>query len=71
MILDKRRLVYALKRDSGDIRGCIAEITSIIRDNYLNMTEFQSIYDHHEYLISLVIDQLATMHLNITPDYLH
>lgn len=56
MILDKRRLVYALKRDSGDIRGCIAELTAIIRDNYLNMGEFQSIYDHHEYLISLVVD---------------
>lgn len=56
MIVEKRKLVYKLKYRKGDLVGAINELIAIIKDNYKNIEEFQSIYDHHELLISLVID---------------
>ncbi|CDW74130.1 UNKNOWN [Stylonychia lemnae] len=58
MILDQKRLIYSLKYKQGDIEGVIQELTQIIKSNYNNVNEFQSIYDHHEFLISLIVNQL-------------
>ena len=56
MILDKRKLVYKILKKKGDVvDGVINELLNIIRDNYENVENYQSIYDHHEYLISLIV----------------
>eukprot|EP00347_Sterkiella_histriomuscorum_P023059 403336110 len=70
MILDKRRLVYQLKYKQGDIIGVIQELISIIKHNYQHVDEFQSIYDHHELLISLVVDQLKLKNIVIDKSYI-
>ena len=58
MILDKKKLVFKALLKKGDILGAINEILAIIKFNYESVKgEFQSIYDHHEILISLLIDQ--------------
>ena len=56
MILDKRKLVVKTHYQSGDIISCINELLAIIRDNNRNLENYQSIYDLHEILISLIID---------------
>lgn len=67
MILDKHRMVTRILIKSGDVKGCIDHLIDVIKTNYQRLvepkegeqSEYQSIYDHHELLISLVIDQLT------------
>ena len=56
MILDKRKLVFRAHYKKGDKVGAINELLAIVKYNYENIDEFQSIYDHHEFLISLLVD---------------
>ena len=56
MILDKRKLVFKVLVKKGDTLSAINELISIVKSNYENVKgEFQSIYDHHEILISMLI----------------
>lgn len=56
IILDKRKLVFKVLLKKGDKIGAINELIAIIKYNYENVKgDFQSIYDHHEILISLLI----------------
>jgi hypothetical protein len=57
MILDKRKLVFKVLVKKGDNLSAINELVSIVKSNYENVKgEFQSIYDHHEILISMLIN---------------
>ena len=56
MILDKRKLVFKALVKKGDRLAALNELISIVKANYENVKgEFQSIYDHHEILISMLI----------------
>jgi hypothetical protein len=55
MVLDKRRLLVKAFYKMGNLVGCINEILGIIRDNFRNVEGYQSIYDLHELLISLLM----------------
>ena len=56
MILDKRKLVFKALVKKGDKLAALNELISIVKANYENVKgEFQSIYDHHEILISMLI----------------
>lgn len=56
MILDKRKLVFKALLKKGDKLAAINELLAIIKNNYENVKgDFQSIYDHHEILISMVV----------------
>jgi len=57
IILDKRKLVFKALMKKGDKIAAINELIAIIKNNYENVKgDFQSIYDHHEILISLLVN---------------
>lgn len=57
IILDKRKLVFKALLKKGDKIAAINELIAIIKNNYENVKgDFQSIYDHHEILISLLVN---------------
>ena len=64
MILDKRRLVCKLLKKKGDTNGLITELLGIVKDNQKliqqsqNGDGYQSIYDIHEYIISLLVQAI-------------
>ena len=61
MKIEKNKLVYKTHLLKGDHLNAINELLSIVRQNYLNVGgDFQSIYDHHELLISLLVDFCKT-----------
>lgn len=56
IILDKRKLVFKALLKKGDNISAINELIAIIKNNYENVKgDFQSIYDHHEILISMIV----------------
>jgi hypothetical protein len=56
IILDKRKLVFKALLKKGDKISAINELIAIIKNNYENVKgDFQSIYDHHEILISMLV----------------
>jgi hypothetical protein len=56
IILDKRKLIFKAVLKKGDKIAAINELLAIIKNNYENVKgDFQSIYDHHEILISMLI----------------
>ena len=56
IILDKRKLVYKALLKKGDKISAVNELLSIIKNNYESVKgDFQSIYDHHEILISMLV----------------
>jgi hypothetical protein len=70
MILEKRKLVFRALVKKGDKVGAINELISIIKANYENVKgEFQSIYDHHEILISMLISLAKEKGVAINQDY--
>lgn len=65
MLIEKRKLMVKTLIKKGDNLGAVNELIGIIKTNYENVKgEFQSIYDHHELLISLLID-LSSASLSI------
>ena len=70
MILEKRKLVFRALVKKGDKVGAINELISIIKANYENVKgEFQSMYDHHEILISMLIGLAKDKGVSINQDY--
>ena len=70
MILEKRKLVFRALVKKGDKVGAINELISIIKANYENVKgEFQSMYDHHEILISMLIGLAKEKGVAINQDY--
>ncbi len=70
IILDKRKLVFKALLKKGDKVAAINELIGIIKTNYENVKgDFQSIYDHHEILISLLINLAKEKGLIIDQDY--
>ena len=71
MILDKKKLVFKALLRKGDTIGAINELLSILKHNYERVdSEFQSIYDHHEIFISLLVDLCRENGVMITNDFL-
>lgn len=61
MLIDKRKLIFKTLLKKGDTLGAINELISILKGNYEKVQgDFQSIYDHHEILISLLLDLATT-----------
>jgi len=55
----------------GDKLGAVNELIAIIKTNFENVNgDFQSIYDHHEILVSLVVDLAQTVGLTLNSDTL-
>lgn len=71
IILDKRKLVFKALLRKGDKLGAINELLAIIKTNYESVEgEFQSIYDHHEIMISLLIDLCKERGVTINEEFI-
>lgn len=71
MLIEKRKLKFKTLMRKGDKLGAVNELLTIIKSNYENVNgDFQSIYDHHEILISLIVDLAKSSGLTLTADTL-
>lgn len=71
MIIDKKKLVFKTLLKKEDTLGAINELLSILKFNFENVAgEFQSIYDHHEILISLMVDLCKQQGMLIDEDFI-
>lgn len=58
LIIDKKKLVFRTLLKMGDKLGAMNELLDMIRANYENVGgDFQSMYDHHEILVSLLVEE--------------
>lgn len=64
IVLDKKKLIFKTLLKKGDNQGAINELISMIKINFENVNgDFQSMYDHHEILISLLADAAKAQNL--------
>lgn len=71
MLIEKRKLMFKTLMKKGDKLGAVNELIAIIKTNFENVNgDFQSIYDHHEILVSLVVDLALEAGLALNPESL-
>jgi archaellum component FlaC len=58
LVIDNKKLVIRTLLKKGDKLAAMNELVEMIRVNYENVGgDFQSIYDHHEILISMLVEE--------------
>lgn len=69
MIIENQKLAFKVHLKRGDTLSAINELLGIVGTNYTNVGgDFQSIYDHHELLISLLAEECKKAGVSITEE---